>query len=654
MPTSDLQDVGRGTAAVPELQNVTLELVAQARARPQALALVLGERRLSFWELDAAVWGAAAGLHAQGVMPGATVALRLRDPASLVLALLGLMRLGATPLTLAPSATVNQVRELAQEARAQYLLVEPGSALDVGCEVLPFDERLVRTQDATGALMSSTPKAPCLLVTGSGTTGRPRLMALTHAQMRARFNILQNCYGLRPGDKMMVLSPMYFATPTYRVLAALANGATGIVWDQRGKIGEAVEAALPSVLHLSVFHAEQLLLHHQKDSSFDLSAVRVVSIGASSISETLRAHLRNELKACLHINYGTNEAFTICYAYPSDLNSAAGVVGRPAPGVTVEIVKESGCQAATGEIGQVRVRGPAQIGVYLNGSDADRFRDGWFYPGDLAQWAPDGQLIHCGRADQMMIKNGINIYPAEIERVLAEHPAVREVVAFPLQHAVAQDLPVCAVVLHDNTAALHEELEAFAHARLGAKTPRAVVVVKAIPRNEQGKPVRAELTRLVAMALGRRRSLGAASAANPVSSAPVTNLEPHRRQRTQRLAFNFVAPHRPAPELLLGWAELLGRGVTVAEARPHLSVGADTAPTVRWLQAILRVACELLLAARFPVFAGPRILDLALVNSEQASDTVFWRAVVELPVLDQFPHNTYELALKGVPSFSVQ
>lgn len=635
--------------AVGGARNLTAELSAHALQRPEVRALEMGARVFSYAELDAVVWRAAGWLRQQGVAPGQVVALRLREPVALACALLGLMRLGATPMPLSPTATAMQVRDLVEEARARWMLVDPRETQAQACEVLLFSERRLLTHDAAPELawLSTPPLAPCLLISGSGTTGRPRLMPVTHAQMQVRATMLRQVYGLRCRDRLMVVSPLHLATPCYRIVAALTAGATGIVWDQLGGLGAAVAAASPDVLHLSVFHAVKLLSEHDSGSGVDLSSIRVVSIGASAISETLRSRLRSDLNARLHINYGTNESLTVAYAYPQDLDTAAGVVGRPPPGVEVEIVDAVGHPLQQGEIGQVRVRSPAQISGYLHGPDADRFSDGWFYPGDLAHWALDGQLVHFGRADQMMIMNGINIYPAEIERVLAQHPAVREVVAFPLQHAVAQNLPVCAVVLHDNAAALHEELDVFARARLGAKAPRAVVVVKAIPRNDQGKPVRAELTRLVTATLGSRRGLDAASAAEPVSPAPVTDLEPHGRQRTQRLAFNFVAPHRPAPELLLGWAELLGRGVTVAEARPHLSVGTDTAPAGRWLQAVLHVACELLLAARFPVFAGPRILDLALVNSEQASGTASWRAVVELPVLDQFPHNTYELALKA-------
>lgn len=634
---------------VPVAPNLTVALAYHAEQRPEVRALELGARVFSYSELDAAVWRSARWLQRQGVTPGQVVALRLREPVALACALLGLMRLGATPMPLSPSATAAQVRELVEEARARWMLVDPGEIQHQACEALPFSEQRLLAHDAAPevAWLSTAPQVPCVLITGSGTTGQPRLMPVTHAQMQMRAAMLRQLYSLRCGDRLMVVSPLHFATPCYRILAALVTGATGIVWDQHGGLGAAVASASPDVVHLSVFHAEQLLSEHNRGWRVDLSSIRVVSIGASSISEALRARLRGDLNACLHINYGTNEAFTVAYAYPQDLNAAAGVVGRPPPGVDVEIVDATGHPLKEGAIGQVRVRSPAQISGYLHGSDADRFRDGWFYPGDLAQWAPDGQLIHCGRADQMMIMNGINIYPAEIERVLALHPAVREVVAFPLQHPIAQDMPVCAVVLHEGTVASRKELQDFAQNRLGSRAPRVVVVLEAIARNEQGKAVRAELTRRVAAALGSRDVPVSTPATAPLAGVPSAMVGPQGRQRMQRLGVNFIAPRDARAELLRAWATRLGCAETDAGV-PSLLVppgGGAAFSVISWLQEVLRVARALLLAVRVPAFAQPRISALTQGAGGEVDAGSRWHAEVELPVLDQFAPQTWELAL---------
>jgi acyl-CoA synthetase (AMP-forming)/AMP-acid ligase II len=126
------------------------------------------------------------------------------------------------------------------------------------------------------------------------------------------------------------------------------------------------------------------------------------------------------------------------------------------------------------------------------------FRGGWFRTGDLVRALPDGQLVYCGREDHMMIMNGVNIHPAEIERTLCEHPAVADAAAVPLRHPVHQEVPVCAVVLRPGIPVTDRELLAFAERRLGFRGPRGIVVLDEIPRNAQGKLQRDRIIEAVA------------------------------------------------------------------------------------------------------------------------------------------------------------
>ncbi|MEN9316130.1 MAG: hypothetical protein RIS35_2523 [Pseudomonadota bacterium] len=138
------------------------------------------------------------------------------------------------------------------------------------------------------------------------------------------------------------------------------------------------------------------------------------------------------------------------------------------------------------------------IDGYLGDPEATarQFRGGWFYPMDLGRLEPDGQLVFCGRADDMMIVNGINLYPAEVERCLMSHPAVRDCVAFPVPHPVHQDVPVCAVVVDPMIHTTAGELRDHVCRRIGAYALGSVLILDRIPRNAQGKPVRAELLAL--------------------------------------------------------------------------------------------------------------------------------------------------------------
>ena len=149
------------------------------------------------------------------------------------------------------------------------------------------------------------------------------------------------------------------------------------------------------------------------------------------------------------------------------------------------------------ETGEVRVKGPGVVNAYVNNTEATSrsFKNGWFYPGDLGYLTQEGALILQGRKDDMLIFDGINIYPAEIENVLSSHPAVGEVAAFSINHEQFQDVPVAAVTLKEIVS--EEELIRFCREPLGIKSPKRIFVVKDFPRNQMGKILKRELPAMV-------------------------------------------------------------------------------------------------------------------------------------------------------------
>ena len=159
----------------------------------------------------------------------------------------------------------------------------------------------------------------------------------------------------------------------------------------------------------------------------------------------------------------------------------------------------------TGLPGLIAIQSDQLISGYLNDDEATQraLIDGWFIPGDVGRFTPDGHLIYCGRSDNMMIFNGINIFPIEIEQCLLNHPDVADVVAMPTRHAMHQDVPIAIVVLHKNAKTTEQQLRRFAAKNLGPKQPRRILLVDDIPRNQQGKPLKKELNLVVAHAMSK-------------------------------------------------------------------------------------------------------------------------------------------------------
>jgi acyl-CoA synthetase (AMP-forming)/AMP-acid ligase II len=230
-----------------------------------------------------------------------------------------------------------------------------------------------------------------------------------------------------------------------------------------------------------------------------LPDLRVLEVGGSTVTARLRDRVMEKVSRNVYVSYSATETGVVTVA-PPEL-SVPDTVGSALPGVHLQIVDAADKPLPRGEVGIVRVRAPGTVAAYHDDDEATAkaFRGGWFYPGDLGMLAADEQLTFKGRADDMMIFDGINIYPAEIETVLAKHEAVEEAAAFSLSSEAHQDVPVAAVTLRRPST--EPELLDFCRSLLGLRAPQRILVVEAFPRNAAGKPLKRELANVLAREL---------------------------------------------------------------------------------------------------------------------------------------------------------
>ena len=246
-----------------------------------------------------------------------------------------------------------------------------------------------------------------------------------------------------------------------------------------------------------------------------LPDLRVLEVGGSTVTGKLRDRVRQRISRNLYVRYSTTEVGVVTVAPPEV--TVSDTVGAALPGVHLQIVDAADQPLPRGEVGLIRVRAPGTAEGYYDDAEATAkaFRDGWFYPGDLGMLTDEEQLIFKGRADDMMIFDGINIYPAEIEAVLATHEAVGEAAAFALKSEIHQDVPVAAVTLRVLVA--EADLLAFCRARLGARAPQRVIVVEVFPRNPAGKILKRELMNLLQRQPGAAQDSQPGAAGEPVA-----------------------------------------------------------------------------------------------------------------------------------------
>ncbi|MFC0527295.1 AMP-binding protein [Phytohabitans kaempferiae] len=495
-------------------------LAAAAADAADVTALVCGPRRYTYAELDAAVRAGAAAWLRDGLAPGDRVAVWAANTADCAVVMLSVIVAGGVLVPLNPRYTAREVGQLLPRVRCRYVVASAHTAdRRLADEVLPIagDATVVVIDGEPGAdpdrgTPPAGPRHWAELVRGagpgqaaqpsplaaiqftSGTTGRPKGALLKQAPMIGTARTWARVVGLSRGDRYPVLYPLAhvggFKTGLVSCIHARATiellpvvSAAGIVTLVRGG-GVTVLNAPPTA------QAYVLAARRAGELPGDLG-IRTAVIGSAVVApELVRGLLRDVGVGDVVIGYGLTEATGVCTMTrrgdPVDL--VCGTIGRPIDGVRARV-------HAPGPdgVGELEVAGYNVMAGYLDDpqATADALRDGWLRTGDLCRIGDDGYVRLAGRARDLVIVGGFNVYPAEVENALGEHPAVREAVVVGVPHARLGEVPAAYVVASDMDS---EALAAWCRERLANfKVPRHIWLVEDLPRTPHGKVARAEL-----------------------------------------------------------------------------------------------------------------------------------------------------------------
>lgn len=472
-------------------ENITCDIAEQARLTPEEAALVLPERDVSYRLLDAYVWRAAAYLDSRGVRPGDIVGIRTDDQLFSVIFLLGVMRIGATFAPIPRSVTAFQVNSLFVDIKPNLLLTSTPEKPDLGIKtVCTSIGELNGYKSVAEKILCRQPSAPCLIFSGSGSTGRPKTISLNHRQIRQRCGLAFCTEHEGEALRVLSLTNLEFPSGINRLLSTLLRGGAYFLHNaSANSVLKLCQEKSVSTLFASVFHTEVILSCSTDLRKPALPDLKHFRLSGSSVSLELRSRIRDSLSPNLQIVYGTNECGRISMAKPPRIYHDHHDVGLPLPGVEVKIVDDSGKPLGCNQRGQILLRTPSMINAYINNpvATADHFSGGWFNSGDIGEMTSEGTIRHFGRKDSMMIFNGINIYPVEIEQALKDMPGIKDAAVFPFHHPVHQDVPIGVVELDGNVSYKGDSLKDALRERIGFKTPHTIYVVEKIPRNANGK-----------------------------------------------------------------------------------------------------------------------------------------------------------------------
>jgi len=491
-----------------------------ATERPDAIALSYGDTHRTWHQLSQRVHRVAAALRAAGLTPGDRMAvLDLNHPSCLELTL-ACAQIGTANAVVNFRLAPPEIAYVINDSKARLLFVGPefAPAVEKVRSHLPAVERVIRVggdQDEYEAWIAACepddrvhPAAPgdCFVqLYTSGTTGFPKGSMLTHRSMLAHSRNVSAGQDVDVNSRVQVAMPLFHVGGTSYALMAISLGAR--VFMMRMPDPAAALAMLEAEKITHTFYVPALMAVMTQVSGAadrDYSSLKTVSYGASPMPlPVMRASLKLFPKVMQQVYGMTEQSGAVSVLGPADHVDPAVAhrlvsAGQPIVGVEMEIRDPAtGDPVPTGEKGEVWVRSEQVMGGYWGKPEATASTitpDGWLRSGDAGHMDADGYVYITDRIKDMIISGGENIYPAEIERVLVEHPALQDAAVIGVPDERWGEVPKAIVVPAAGQSVDVDELLAWCHERLASfKCPKTIDVATELPRTPTGKVLKRDL-----------------------------------------------------------------------------------------------------------------------------------------------------------------
>lgn len=464
-----------------------------ASSMPNDIAVYSPNLNLTWENLDRFIWSTSYHFLNLGIKEHDCIALQFSDPIKHLITALALTKLGAIQLTLPSTSNPKIFSDLKIEYGASKIIYDLTPPPDKSLELIHFCNFVDIDLDPQEKqkIHSANIQSPWSFLKTSGTTGAPKKLVITQKDVLDR-NDRADFLTYDKFDVVWAISGLNFISSKRRIFEALTAGVS-IFLPLPGPIAKSLIDYISSNA-INIFFGTPSHLRQITDHGVQLPNLKAFEVGSSIVDEKLRTDFKTSISPNLFVIYATNEAGIISVAPPDLVSNFNNSVGFPLSKINVEIVNDDDNQVSFDTPGQIRVKGPGVLSSYLDNPVANSkfFKNGWFYTGDIGFISIDGELILKGRVDDMMIYDGINIFPAEIENALLNFPGVTEVAAFPIHHKRFKDIPAVAIV--GSPSINKEEIINYSKFHLGMIYPRYFFMVSELPRNDAGKILRSRLS----------------------------------------------------------------------------------------------------------------------------------------------------------------
>jgi fatty-acyl-CoA synthase len=517
---TDLHIPGGVTPATTRVMNLAHFVTRNARRLPDRPGFIWGERQWTWREIDAAVSALAAGLAARGVAKGDRILVHSKNCAEMFWSMFAAFRLGAVWVPTNFRLVPDEVAYLATASGAKAFLChgdfpDHAAAVSQASDALAFTWRIgegafgdTSVEDVIAAHAGTAVSDarvdyhdPCWFFFTSGTTGRSKAAVLTHGQMA--FVVTNHLADLMPGttedDASLVVAPLSHGAGVHQLVQSARGVPTILLSSERFDIDEAYRLierhrvsnmfTVPTIL--------KMMVEHPAADRYDHSSLRyVIYAGAPMYREDQKAALR-KLGPVIVQYFGLGEVTGNITVLPpaqhtleDGPDARIGTCGFERTGMQVQIQDDEGRELPPGQTGEICVIGPAVFAGYYENPEANAksFRDGWFRTGDLGHMDEQGYVYITGRASDMYISGGSNIYPREIEEKILTHPAIAEVAVVGVPDPRWGESGIAVCVAREGQSVTEDEIAGFLLPKIARyKMPKRFVFWDALPKSGYGK-----------------------------------------------------------------------------------------------------------------------------------------------------------------------
>jgi long-chain acyl-CoA synthetase len=487
------------------------ELLTDAASRePDHVALKLDDLEVTYGQLDEASARVAGLLREKGVSKGDRVGIMLPNVPYFAVCYYGVLRAGcvvvpmnvllkrrevefylkdpAAKLLFAWTDFADDARAGAEAAGAECVVVAPGE----------FEKLLGGVEEPWHDVADLDADDTAVILYTSGTTGTPKGAELTHSNLLRNAEISRGLFDLGSDAVTLGALPLFHSFGQTCGLNATIGGGGTLTLIPRFDPGKALEIIQRDQVNVfeGVPTMYSAMLHHPERDSYDTSSIKLCGSGGSAMPVEVLRGFEEAFNCKVLEGYGLSETSPVASFNHRDRDRKPGSIGTPVDGVEMKVVDEDGNDVPQGEVGEIVIRGHNVMKGYWNRPDAtaETIIDGWLHTGDMAKIDEEGYFFIVDRKKDMIIRGGYNVYPREIEEVLYEHPAVREVAVVGLPHDDLGEEVGAAVALKDGAEATEDDLRSFAKEQVAAyKYPRKIWFVDDLPKGPTGKILKREV-----------------------------------------------------------------------------------------------------------------------------------------------------------------